>query len=93
MSSCVVVSCLFDVDEVAYGSSIPPAAPRFRVDCVVFGVGAVVCTASLSLVSVVIAGQDASSFRHLPPVLNLNSFRNFMFFVEMPHWCYIACFN
>jgi hypothetical protein len=23
MSSCVVVSCLFDVDEVAYGSSIP----------------------------------------------------------------------
>jgi hypothetical protein len=39
MSSCVVVSYLFDVDEVAYGSSILPAAPRFRVDCVVFGVG------------------------------------------------------
>jgi hypothetical protein len=38
---------------------------RFRVDCVVFGVGAAVCTASLSLVSVLILGQKVSSFRHV----------------------------
>jgi hypothetical protein len=52
-SSCVVFSCIFDVDEVAYGSLIPPAAPRFRVDCMAFGVGSAVCNASPSLVSVV----------------------------------------
>jgi hypothetical protein len=61
----VVLIFLFDVGEAAYGSSIPPAAPRFRVDCVVFGVGLAVCTASLSLVSVLISGQKASSFRHV----------------------------
>jgi hypothetical protein len=55
-----VVFCLFDVDEVAYGFSIPPAAPHFRVDCVVFGVGSAVCNASPSLVSVVVSGQEAS---------------------------------
>jgi hypothetical protein len=65
MSSCFVVSCLFDVDKVAYGSSIPPAAPRFRVDCVVLGVGSAVCAASPSLASVVISGQEAASFRHV----------------------------
>jgi hypothetical protein len=43
ISSCVVVSCLFEVGEVAYGSSIPPVAPRFRVDSMVFGVGSAVC--------------------------------------------------
>jgi hypothetical protein len=53
----------FDVNEVAYGSSA--AAPRFRVDCVVFGVGSAVCTASPLLMSVVISGQEASSFRHV----------------------------
>jgi hypothetical protein len=65
MSACGLISFLFDVDEAAYGSLIPPAAPRFRVDCVVFGVGAAVCTASLSLVSVLILGQKVSSFRHV----------------------------
>jgi hypothetical protein len=48
MSSCVVVFCLVDVDEVAYGSSISPAAIRFRADCVVFGVGSAVCNDSHS---------------------------------------------
>jgi hypothetical protein len=65
MAYCVVVSCLFDVDEVAYGSSIPTAAPHFRVDCVVPGVVSAVCTASPSLVSVVFSGLEASSFRHV----------------------------
>jgi hypothetical protein len=35
------------------------------MDCVVFGVEAAVCTASLSLVSVLILGQKVSSFRHV----------------------------
>jgi hypothetical protein len=56
MSSCIVVLCLFDVDEVASGSSIPPAASRFRMDYVVFGVRLAVCIASPPLVFVVISG-------------------------------------
>jgi hypothetical protein len=65
MSSCVMVSCLFDVDEVAYGSSIPPAAPFPRGLCGVRSWVGCVCNASPSFASVVVSGQEASSFRHV----------------------------
>jgi hypothetical protein len=52
-----------------------------------FGVGAAVCTASLSLVSVLISGQKASSFRHVVD-LSISGAGS-----QLAHWCCIACFN
>jgi hypothetical protein len=83
MSSCGVwISCFFDVGEAAYGTLIPPAAPR---------------SASSLLVSVVVSGRETFSFRHVCLRFKYlgcwTSTFLCLFDMEMPHWCYIACFN
>jgi hypothetical protein len=50
------------------------------------------------LVSVVVWGQEASSFRHaswvyIPRVLNFHFSMSFLFYMEIPHWCFMACFD
>ena len=37
--------------------------------------------------------SDTSSWVYMPRVLNFHFSRSFMFYMEVPNWCFIACFD